>query len=141
MSLATNEFMVRHVANGVYRPGFGFDDPFTNTKRRRFVSRFGVDPWIVAILWNLIIEHPKFPTGASIMKLLWSLCFLKTYDTENNLACFFGVDEKTFRMWNWSMLECLSTIPAVSNICWIFLLFLLLLIVVVILPFISFIAD
>jgi hypothetical protein len=64
--MKTNELQVRVFAEiaGRNRPGT-FADPFTVTKRRRFVAKFGVDPLIVVIIWNIIIEQANIPTGAT----------------------------------------------------------------------------
>lgn len=114
--METNERMVRYYAEvaAQHRAGFFFGDPWTVTKRRRFVSRFGIDPWLVAMIWNIIIIQANFPVGATVINLLWTLNFLKTYDKESNIAGFFGVDEKTYRNWNWTMLQCLATMNVVS---------------------------
>jgi hypothetical protein len=112
--MQTTDLNVRIVASRTDNHPGGYLDPFTDTKRRRFVSRFGVDALMVMTIWNTIIGQIEFPVGATVMNLLWSLSFLKTYDTEHNIAGFFGVDEKTYRNWNWRILDCLSRMPVVT---------------------------
>ena len=40
------------------------------------------------------------PEGGHEEHMMWTLMFLKTYKTENNLTAFLGgIDEKTMRKW------------------------------------------
>jgi hypothetical protein len=95
--MQTTDLNVRIVASRTEQHCGGYLDPFTDTKRCHFVSRFGVDAFMVVLIWNTIIVQVDFLIGATVVNLLWSLNFLKTYETEHNIAGFFGVDEKTYR--------------------------------------------
>ena len=66
---------------------------------RRFKSFFGTIPEICSRIWNLLEGHHH--PSSKPKHLLFSLHFLKCYDTEENNAKFFCVDEKTFRKWSW----------------------------------------
>ena len=49
------------------------------------------------------------PAGVEEKHLLWSLRFLRVYDTEENGACAVGkVDEKTYRKWTFLFVEEIS---------------------------------
>lgn len=43
------------------------------------------------------------------MHLLWTLYFLKTYNTEDVSCAFLRCDRKTFRLWVWRILAVLFT--------------------------------
>jgi hypothetical protein len=78
--------------------------------RDRFASSYGTEPLIAAILWEMMmnsnIQYDKpFPKH-----LLWALMFLKSYDTEMNIASRLRVDEKTYRKWLWIILPWIATL-------------------------------
>eukprot|EP00977_Amphora_coffeiformis_P008565 scaffold1938_cov260-Amphora_coffeaeformis.AAC.1 len=64
---------------------------------RMFRSHFGCSPDICSILWQQITR------GCNGMPyhLLWALNFLKSYDTEDVMACRFHVTRNTLRKWIW----------------------------------------
>ena len=81
------------------------------TQYRRFRGHFGVDWYICADLWLLLVplladEH--YFRGAKPKHLLWTLLFLKCYDTEVVLSARVHADEKTFRKWIWMFVDLLS---------------------------------
>jgi hypothetical protein len=82
------------------------------TKERRFKEHFGIKPEMCASLWALCL--PFLPVDASPMHLLWTLYFLKQYNTECVNAAFSNCDEKTFRKWCWIMIGVLSSLDLVS---------------------------
>lgn len=73
--------------------------------RAKFMSLYGTEPVVVAVLWDLLPDHVKEKPGCRPNHLLWTLNFLKSYDTAINNGIRFGCDEKTFRNWTWYMLE------------------------------------
>ena len=76
---------------------------------RKFQEAFGCGSKVCAITWLLIVNGwLDRPTGATKMQFLWSLMFLKEYETENNMAAEFGCNEKIFRYWVWFFLKELS---------------------------------
>ena len=83
---------------------------------RQFVSHFGVSPRIAALAWNRMISDETLPLGGKPFHLLWTLCWLKTYQTEAVICsiCNIGT-ENTFRKWRDLMLEELKYIDLVSN--------------------------
>jgi hypothetical protein len=108
---AMNEHLVRCAA-AVYC--YSFADPFTMTKHRYFVrvSRFGVEPTMVAMMWDISITQTNFSSGAKLVHLLWSLNFLKIFDSVHG---FFGVDEKTYRQWMWPIIQCIASMSVVHK--------------------------
>ena len=78
-----------------------------DTLERRFISLFGVTLQICYLLWCMLDVANEGPEGACVCHLLWTLMFLKTYNTNDNLAADCKVDPKTFRKWKWLLLEAL----------------------------------
>ena len=76
------------------------------------VSRFGVEPTMVATMWDISITHTNFSSGAKLVHLLWSLNFLKIFDSVHG---FFGVDEKTYRQWMWPIIQCIASMSVVHK--------------------------
>ena len=83
----------------------------SKTKERRFKEHFGIKAEMCAILWGLCL--PFLPVDASPIHLLWTLYFLKHYNTECVNAAFVKCDEKTFRKWCWIMIGVLSSLELV----------------------------
>ena len=78
------------------------------TKRRRFVSFFGIEACLVAVVWSFltgIIQAVKELKSPNPIHLLWALLFVQCYDTEARNAALCKVDEKTYRKWCWFYLE------------------------------------
>lgn len=71
---------------------------------RAFVANFGCSPHICSQLWDVVESES---TGFKQRHLLWTLCFLKTYDTFATLATRFRVTEKTMRTNVWALLDVL----------------------------------
>ena len=91
-----------------------------DTLQRRFMSLFGVTFQICFLMWCLLDVENEGPHGACVCHLLWTLMFLKTYDTNDNLVGTCKVDPKTFRKWKWLMLFALTDLHhrTVSNPCY-----------------------
>jgi hypothetical protein len=89
--------------------------------RDRFASSYGTEPLIVAILWQMLMNNSnKCDNSKPYPKhLLWALMFLKSYDTEMNIASRLRVDEKTYRKWLWIILPWIATLKrdVVSLLC------------------------
>jgi hypothetical protein len=83
---------------------------------RCFNAIFGCSPKVTARLWNGLVEQRKVPSGGKVMHLLWTLAFLKLYDTESVYCTMFGVTEKTFRKWVWKFVDNISTIKLVRTV-------------------------
>jgi hypothetical protein len=80
------------------------------TKRRRFVSFFGIEPSLVSVVWTLVILSGRLASLQRIepVHFLWALLFLQCYDTNERNAAMCGCDEKTFRKWSWFYLEAIA---------------------------------
>ena len=88
---------------------------------RRFRSWFGTDPLIVHLIWKILYESCWLFKAYSVkpIHLLWSLHFLKNYETESENASIYGcVDEKTVRKWVWFYVQGISELASkvVSNL-------------------------
>ena len=98
-----------------------------NTQFRRFKSHFGIDWFLCAKLWVLLIpilydqSHPK---GAKTKHLLWTLMFLRLYDTEEILSGKVTADEKTYRKWVWIFIGYIYYLQVDFVSCFYFILFL-----------------
>jgi len=73
--------------------------------RDKFMSLYGTEPQVAALVWDMLPDDVKNKNGCHPKHLLWTLNFLKAYDTAINHATRFHCDEKTFRNWTWYMLE------------------------------------
>jgi hypothetical protein len=73
-------------------------------KTRRFRSCYGLDPMSVSAIVN-DLQTTKDPNAKienmNILHLLMTLNWLKTYDTESNLAGRWKMHEDTIRQWIW----------------------------------------
>ena len=75
-------------------------------KERRFRSLFGVPPSVcVEIVYRLVELRIINKKGAHAVHLLWTLFFMKRYNTYETNAASFNCDEKTYRKWVWVVIE------------------------------------
>lgn len=66
---------------------------------RKFRSNFGVSLRVATKTWNSLVVQKLLPAKAHPKHILWMCAFLKTYNTENVYATWYGVGEKCFRKW------------------------------------------
>jgi hypothetical protein len=69
------------------------------TRDRRFREAFGISSESAYIVWMYLNVPNEGPHGGQKVHLLWTLLFLKTYNTQNDLAGRCGVHTNTFRYW------------------------------------------
>jgi hypothetical protein len=69
------------------------------TRDRRFREAFGISSESAFILWTYLNVPNEGPSGGQSVHLLWTLLFLKTYNTQNDLAGRCGVHKDTFKTW------------------------------------------
>jgi hypothetical protein len=69
------------------------------TKDRRFREAFGISSKSAFVLWTLLNVPNEGPEGEKQEHLLWVLLFLKTYNTQHDLAGRCGVCKDTFKLW------------------------------------------
>ena len=79
------------------------------TEDRRFRELFGVGPLVALAAFSLLCELGLLPDGGTLKHLMWTLCFLKVYPTEQVLCSLCGgIDPKTARKWVWLFIAALS---------------------------------
>jgi hypothetical protein len=71
---------------------------------RRCVAKFGCTPDLVHLLWNEIVRYGTLPEKSTFKHLLWTLDFLKTYNTYSFYASQYKVAENTFMKWTWKFI-------------------------------------
>jgi hypothetical protein len=84
----------------------------TRMSRERFASFFGCSPTVAAHVWNRIqvkLLHATF----TAKHLLWTLAFLKLYNSEAVLASMCRCTEKTLRKWVWIGVDVLESLDLV----------------------------
>lgn len=86
------------------------DSMSQTTSYRIFRSFYGIGPDSMASLWRILSISGEAPKH-----LVWTLFFLKRYNTEHVNASVMGCDEKTFREHTWRIIEALSRLPLVSK--------------------------
>jgi len=77
---------------------------------RVFKSIFGCSLFISHVLWNYLLVHAYLPREIQIKHMLWALCFLKQYPTEDQMAAWFAADRNTVRKYIWLALTKISSL-------------------------------
>ena len=73
---------------------------------RTFRALFGTSTDVCSVLWDYCATHKRRPKrGMKPKHLLWSLRFLKSYDTEDSLSTWAETTRKTWRKWVWILLR------------------------------------
>ena len=83
---------------------FGFDTKYTAARHKHFGDTFGASPVVVAILWEKITTMDLAPLNSMPIHLLWSLFFMKIYQTNKVMATFAGASVPTFTKWVWDFI-------------------------------------
>ena len=77
-----------------------------------FKAHFGIDWMLCAKIWGCILplltNRDLNLNGVKMKHLLWTLLFLRLYDTEEVLAAKVGTGEKTYRKWVWMLIDIIS---------------------------------
>jgi len=76
-----------------------------NINERKYLAIFGTSPEVCSKLWNMIRPEKN---GVLPKHLLWELIFLKISTTESVMSSIFKDDEKTYRLWVWYFISCIS---------------------------------
>lgn len=85
---------------------------------RKCISMWGATPDLVLSLWEELDYCRKVPKKGRIVHLLWTLNFLKTYNTWSVLSGTYGVTENTYTHWVWAFLEAIASLQhLVSATC------------------------
>ena len=69
---------------------------------------------ICTLIWWMLEEERLLPDRAHPKHLLWTLYYMKTYQTENVTVVFVGCDEKTLRKWTRLMSDAIADLDVVS---------------------------
>jgi len=88
------------------------------TLMRRFRSAYGINPYVCNIVWSIIVNNnsQEFSTSSVCPKhLLWTLLFLRQYNSSEVNSAITGADEKTFRKYTWEFIYYLANMDLVSN--------------------------
>jgi hypothetical protein len=94
---------------------FGIDsDPNSGRFCRIFSSMFGAKVEIVVMVWNEMVLHGHVGDGHKFEYLVWSLMFLKSYNTEDILGNSNRIATNTLCKWIWKTVEGISKIQVVS---------------------------
>lgn len=81
------------------------------SNHERWRSFFGVTADTVADIWNALSRFRLLPTKGLYKHLMWTLCYLKVYDSETLMASLIKADEKTIRKWVWK-----NFLPAIAKL-------------------------
>jgi hypothetical protein len=85
------------------------------TASRRFHEVFGCSIPVAVEVWKRVDPWSCVSKDATVEHLLWALMFLKLYAKESTLSTLAGgVDEKTFRKWNWMFIGAISGLESVT---------------------------
>ena len=76
---------------------------------RIYRASFGISSFLTSKLWDLMQPIHELHTKYKPRYLLWTLLFLKQYNSDDVNANIAGVSPKTFRLWVW------ITIDAIAN--------------------------
>lgn len=95
----------------------------TDSAMRCFREFFGAPPTICTLIWNILYDKDLIPPDAHPRHLMWTLFYLKTYNTCNVTTATLGCCENTFRKWRTIFLELIAyhldvvSHRPVSNFC------------------------
>jgi hypothetical protein len=99
----------------IAKSSFGINSNPTSLRYQRvFSSLFGIKLEVVVMVWNEMVLHQHVGEGHKFIYLLWSLYFLKNYNTENVMGTNSEVATNTMRKWIWRTLESICKIQVVS---------------------------
>jgi hypothetical protein len=104
-ALAMESIANMKICCGMLRPHLCFA-----TRDRRFREAFGISAESTYMLWTYLNVPNDGPEGGERMHLLWTLLFLKTYNTQNDLAGRCGVYKNTFKRWRDLFLERIASL-------------------------------
>lgn len=79
---------------------------------RRFREYFGCSPGLCALIWSWLVFNVD--DDALPIHLLWTLLFLKQYQTEAVSSGLCRVNERTYRERIWSVIQKLAELNVVS---------------------------
>jgi hypothetical protein len=84
------------IANTIFRVN---SNPELSQYQRVFSSLFGIKVVVVVLVWNKMVLHPHIGDSHKFVYLLWSLYFLKNYNTDDVMGTNSEVATNTMRKW------------------------------------------
>ena len=86
----------------------------TTRMMQKFVSTFGITPNMCSIVWTKL-QDDEMPATVLPKHLLWTLHFLRCYNSEEVLTNLTKCCRQTLTKWIWPMIERLHDLDIVSN--------------------------
>jgi len=84
----------------------------------RFCSCFGITPIVCSWYWHELDRKGLLPDCFRPKYFLWTLHFLKCYNTEEQNSMQFSCSEPTYRKWVWTGINLISFLDLVcSTVC------------------------
>jgi hypothetical protein len=86
------------------------------TRDRSFREAFGISSESAFVLCTYLNVRNDGPYGGQQVHLLWTLLFLKTYNTQQNLASTCGVNKDTFKAWSCLFLKRITSLDNLVSV-------------------------
>lgn len=85
---------------------------------RSFRETYGCNPMVVNEAWRLLAANDLVPANASIEHLLWTLSFMKSYNTRRNISTLCGgADAGTINTYAFAFIEALADLESLLVCC------------------------
>lgn len=82
---------------------------------RNYRAMFGLSPTITSQIWDEFLRHRSAEKGIKPVHFLWTLCFLKTYTTQDVLYSRFCGSRTTYSEKVWSVIQLIcESLPEVG---------------------------
>ena len=81
-----------------------------NTLKETFRSHIGCSFEVCADAWSRMVARDSLPQDAKPKHLIWTLMYLKLYDTQRRSSVVLNSDSKTIRKWKCIILKALFDI-------------------------------
>ena len=92
------------------RPFGASDYPSNPENVKLFKQTYGVSWKVCEDLWDLLDMYGDWKEVRRPQHLMWTLLFLRKYDTERSNAARVGTTTNTFRKWVWRVIEEISSL-------------------------------
>ena len=80
-----------------------------SVSERVFKANFGISSFLASKLWDLLQPIHELHNKYRPRYLLWTLLFLKQYNSDDVSSNVVGVSVKTFRQWVWLTIDGISS--------------------------------
>ena len=97
----------------IYAEMFALDESYSVTRHEMFSSTFGVSPVVASILWNKMHSMELLPFRSIPLHLLWSLFFMKVYNSNKVMAGLVSASVPTFTKWVWEFIFAIAKMKIV----------------------------